>query len=148
MGRRKPLQTTEYTVSDAVENLASVAGELRDELQEWYDNLPESFQSGSKGDQLQEAIDALDEVAESSIDVPEGVADLSFTYSFRARSGWISRRDRMEEAASIAELAKSRLEEFVDEQDDDDDNDAQTLIDELDSAIDSAQNVEFPGMYS
>lgn len=33
---------------------------LRDELQEWYDNLPENFQNGSKGEELQEAIDALD----------------------------------------------------------------------------------------
>lgn len=33
--------------------------ELRDELQDWYDNLPDAFRDGNKGDQLQQAIDDL-----------------------------------------------------------------------------------------
>ena len=44
-----------------VEDGKSAIEELRDELQEWYDNLPDNFQSGQKGDELQEAIDALEE---------------------------------------------------------------------------------------
>lgn len=36
---------------------------LRDELQEWRDNLPENLQSGSKADELDEAISALEEIA-------------------------------------------------------------------------------------
>lgn len=43
-------------VSDA----KSEAEELRDELQDWYDNLPENFQAGEKGDTLQSAIDELE----------------------------------------------------------------------------------------
>ena len=35
---------------------------LRDELQDWYDNLPEQFQEGDKGQQLQDAVDTLEEV--------------------------------------------------------------------------------------
>lgn len=34
---------------------------LRDELQDWYDNLPESFQGGEKGDALQTAISELED---------------------------------------------------------------------------------------
>lgn len=37
---------------------------LRDELQEWYDNLPENFQQGSKGEALQEAIQELENAIE------------------------------------------------------------------------------------
>jgi hypothetical protein len=33
---------------------------LRDELQNWLDNLPENLQQGSKADELQSAISELD----------------------------------------------------------------------------------------
>lgn len=39
--------------------------ELRDELQEWYDNLPENFQDGDKGQEIQEAIDALNDAIDN-----------------------------------------------------------------------------------
>ena len=51
--------------------------ELRDELRNWLDNLPENLQSGSKADALQSAIDemetainGLDEVESASPDFP------------------------------------------------------------------------------
>ncbi len=59
-------------LSEAESEVSSAQGiveELRDELQGWFDNLPENFQNGSKGEQLQEAIDALDELASSLEDV-------------------------------------------------------------------------------
>jgi len=36
--------------------------ELKDELQGWFDNLPEQFQSGDKGSELEEAIQQLEEL--------------------------------------------------------------------------------------
>ena len=39
----------------------SQAEELRDEVQSWFDNLPEAFQQGDKGQQLEEAISQLEE---------------------------------------------------------------------------------------
>lgn len=47
-------------VSD-VEDAKSEAENLRDELQEWYDNLPDALQGGDKGSMLEEAISQLDE---------------------------------------------------------------------------------------
>ena len=44
---------------------------IKDEEQEYYDNMPENFQMGEKGDKAQEAIDNLD-YAYSSI---EGVVE-------------------------------------------------------------------------
>lgn len=50
---------------------------LRDELQEWYDNLPENFQQGDKGSELESAIseleiviDTLGEVADIDVEFP------------------------------------------------------------------------------
>ena len=40
---------------------------IKDEEQEYYDNMPENFQTGEKGDKAQEAIDNLD-YAYSSIE--------------------------------------------------------------------------------
>jgi uncharacterized coiled-coil DUF342 family protein len=40
---------------------------IKDEEQEYYDNMPENFQMGEKGDKAQEAIDNLD-YAYSSIE--------------------------------------------------------------------------------
>src|SRR6266571_8954588 len=50
------------SIASDVESAASDIEELKDELQEWYDNLPENFQSGDKGSELEEAIQALDEI--------------------------------------------------------------------------------------
>jgi len=41
------------------------AEELRDELQDWRDNLPENLQQGSKADEIQSAIDSLEEFINS-----------------------------------------------------------------------------------
>lgn len=47
--------------------------ELRDELQNWLDNMPEGLQGGSKAEQLEEAISALDDVI-NSCDEVEGAS--------------------------------------------------------------------------
>lgn len=58
------------TRADRLNNALEMVGdakvevqELRDELQEWYDNLPDNFQSGEKGEQLIRAISELEELA-------------------------------------------------------------------------------------
>lgn len=38
---------------------------LRDEEQDKYDNMPEAFQSGEKGDKLETAISEMDEAVDS-----------------------------------------------------------------------------------
>src|SRR6266567_4390623 len=45
-----------HSLTDVVENAKSELESLRDELQDWYDNLPEGFRNGDKGDRLQEAV--------------------------------------------------------------------------------------------
>lgn len=57
---------------DEASNAKSAAEELRYELQSWFDNLPEQFQSGDKGQALEEAIQNLDEFIEA-LDTADGV---------------------------------------------------------------------------
>lgn len=56
------------TVSSLVTDAFSAVQELKDELQDWYDNLPEAFQQGDKGSQLEDAIGTLDQVSEPDVD--------------------------------------------------------------------------------
>lgn len=50
---------------------------LKDELEGWKDGLPENLQNGSKADELQEAIDALESLV-SNLDSVEGFDDVNF----------------------------------------------------------------------
>lgn len=45
-----------------VEDAKAVVEELRDEMQEWFDSIPENLQAGAKADEVQEAITALEEL--------------------------------------------------------------------------------------
>lgn len=54
--RADRLSEAEGKVQDAMSEVEC----LKDELQEWYDNLPENFQQGDKGSQLEYAISNLD----------------------------------------------------------------------------------------
>jgi len=52
-----------FDVGDLLEDAKSEVESLCGELQDWYDNLPPGFQSGDKGDQLQEAISTLENIS-------------------------------------------------------------------------------------
>jgi len=51
----------------------NIIEELREELQNWLDNMPENLQGGSKADELQTAIDELESVI-MSLEEVEGVS--------------------------------------------------------------------------
>lgn len=46
----------------SLEDCKSEVAQLKEELEEWQGNLPENLQGGTKNDELQEAIDALEEL--------------------------------------------------------------------------------------
>ena len=48
-------------IAERLEELKTDFELLRDEEQEAFDNMPESIQESERGEQMQEAIDALDE---------------------------------------------------------------------------------------
>ena len=52
---------------DWVADAKQVVDDLRGEMQDWRDNMPESLQQGSKADEIDEAISQLEEI-HSSLD--------------------------------------------------------------------------------
>ena len=61
-------------VQEAIGNAQAEAESLRDEEQEAFDNLPELFQQGDKGETMQNAIDALEQAISS---LEEAVSSLN-----------------------------------------------------------------------
>ncbi len=59
--RANRLAEAESTVDD----VKTTVEELKDELQQWLDGLPENLQSGSKADELNEAIQELETIQEA-----------------------------------------------------------------------------------
>lgn len=68
--RRKRLAAASQLISDA----KAILEEVRDEEQEAFDAMPESFQNGEKGEKSQEAIDSLDEAASSCEQIDDNIA--------------------------------------------------------------------------
>lgn len=170
MAKRKKKQPAriETSVDSAVSEAFSMAEELKDELQSWYDNLPEAFQNGSKGEALQEAIGNLENAQQP--EVPNDIASHSVSYTEAPRRA--SRRDRLqvcidllEQSAEAARTLATDLEDLKYDDDgqriDDANPDApdtederdnlvqelQTFADECESATSDWESVEFPGMY-
>lgn len=56
--RRKRLQK----VFDMIDEAQQIISDVKDEEQESYENLPENFQYGEKGEEMQGYIEMLDEV--------------------------------------------------------------------------------------
>jgi hypothetical protein len=63
--RRKALADVAGQIEDMIANVSAIREMLegvRDEEQEYYDNMPESLQGGEKGENSQAAIDAMENV--------------------------------------------------------------------------------------
>lgn len=59
---KKAIDSYLEKVSAAKEELAEALTDIREAEEESYDNLPESLQYGERGDAMQDAINALDDV--------------------------------------------------------------------------------------
>lgn len=150
----------ETSVSDLVSDAFDIFEELNDELQNWYDNLPENFQNGDKGSQIQEATDVLSNL--STPDVPECLEPVSIVYLPGLDRN--SRAERNGEATSQLQAVYDAVEEILDsgkingydnegkslaERDitDDERDELESFRDEIDSAKNEAEGISFPGMY-
>ena len=60
VGLPRPAREALDRARSLVEDAASTVESLKDEFDSWYDNLPESFQSGDKGSELEECRDGLE----------------------------------------------------------------------------------------
>jgi hypothetical protein len=168
-------RTESYDIADAVSNAFNDAEELKGELESWYDNLPESFQNGSKGEALQEAISAIDGAYQP--DVPTEAEGLRCDVVLPTKKKK-SRADRMADCVAMIEAAAGAAREKIEklqaycytedgsglDPDMHDGGDAEmapstedardevvsaleSFADELESVQSEWEGVEFPGMY-
>ena len=173
---RTPYTPTTSSIADAVSLAYSIVGELRDELQEWYDNLPESFQNGSKGEQLQEAITGLEEAADYEPDVPEAFAESDVRVHDPRPVKRQSRAARAADAAHYLRTVVDEAQAWLDEQESEHDDwvaaqdvprtvtseqeehersesldkvraDIEEFIGTVGDHAEAIENVSFPGMY-
>lgn len=134
-------------VSDAFSDLES----LKDEMQEWYDNLPDNFQDGDKGSEIQETIDALENIQE--VTLPAGAEALTVMYVPAEEIS--SRQERCSDAAGRLQIASETIRETLqdlldaatEEEPFKDPEDWAIIADELETAGQEADGVSFPGMY-
>lgn len=126
---------------------------LRDELHDWYDNLPESFQNGDKGNEIQEAIDQLESFCDDEPKVQTELKQImeDQTAVFLPLASMRSRSDRCAYAKNCIEIVATQLREN-DElkksiKESDVESEARELADELDNHATEAECVSFPGMY-
>lgn len=106
--------------ADTIEGGKSEVECLKEELEGWYDNLPENFQNGMKGDELQEAIDALDTLVES---MDEAISDIGDIVATAEKSAKGKEPMDLEETMDTLRSIIEKIEEF------------------------SCPDVMFPGMY-
>jgi len=125
------------TVQDLVESAFADFEDLGSEMSDWYENLPESFQDGDKGDALSEARDTLE-----GLSVPELNEEIrAIPIFYRPNVNIKSRADRRDDAVDRLRAVVGTLEEI------EENSDVQAVVDELDNAIDEADSVDFPRMY-
>lgn len=134
--------TLAAAVADALESLHG----LGEELQEWYDNMPENFQNGSKGEEVSEAADAIEQLADS-IDIPEALLELPVTLPEFVSKRRKSRADRRDEECMVLGACVEALLAFATEQREQGEATQETdnVIGDIGAVIDEAEGVDFPG---
>lgn len=146
-------QDLEMTIEDAVSEAFGELQSLGEEMRDAYDNTPESLQNDGVGAARGEAADALENINEP--DVPTELQGDNFKVKWTVKilspsaQRRQSRSDRRYEAVETLNQVVQYLGEIQDDEKMSDDvKDAATiLIDEIQTVIDEAEAVEFPGMY-
>lgn len=121
---------------------------LRDEMREWADNMSSNnMEHLPKYGEVSECADSLDQVCDDEPEVPEALRDtgLSTTLYYKPgkQRGRESRATRCDNALqylhAVVDWCQSYEGELKDE--------VQTLADGAQNVIDTAEGVDFPGMY-
>ena len=105
----KGLRDTHFTntIDELVGDANSIIQDLAGEMRDWHDGMPENLQSGSKGEEVEQAASDLESIDE--VDVPESLKEVTMVH-LPSRSGG-SRCDRLSEAVSMLTAVKEFLEE-------------------------------------
>lgn len=156
------LREQKYTVSagSLVEDACCEIESLGEEMVEWYDNLPESFQSSDKGDRIQEAADNLQNADRP--DIPNILQHINLVYLPALKIQ--SRQDRLDEAVSMLRAAAEAVDEWVENNRTDENqqkgsieienqkiefdwDDVLDISTQIENMVENVESTEFPSMY-
>ena len=142
--KRKPpkLIDCSQSITEAIDCVFSDLGELGCDCREAVDTTPENFQQTERIQALEAAADELENL--EALEVPEVLSKIPVKYSLPRRR-YVSRDARASDAEAILTACQRALEVIAD--DDDRHADAQSLIDDLQSVIDTLGQCEFPGAF-
>lgn len=149
------LRSKRYTISvdSLIDDGYQIAEDLYNEVQEVYDNMPESLQSSDRGSRLEEAASSCEEVYNNKPEVPEIVASVQVVYLPSLDAS--SRSDRASDANGMMTTAAQAIRDFIEEKDGDEDepltedqvSELNDLADQIESDADTIGGIDFPGMY-
>jgi hypothetical protein len=160
-GEYKTIKEKFYThsLADQVEGAYSTFEDLASQLRDWYDNLPESFQGADKGQQIEDAASTLENHS-SAPDVPDFATHLPVYHADALLKNLKSRSDQNAEACSILSACVDAIDkalaagQFVSLESKEpvvltaeQKEELEQFRDEINSAFEEAEGVEFPGMY-
>ena len=61
-----------------IDEARSIVESLKEQIEEWHGNLPDSFRDGDKGSQLEECMEALEQVVSSLDEAESGAENVEF----------------------------------------------------------------------
>lgn len=147
MAQKKQAIKVDTTASGAVNTAFEGITELAEEMRSWYDNMPENLQYSDKGQEVEEAATTLENISEPQ--VPEFVAELPVSFYTQPQPRKASRQRRLDDYLDYARIAVGELETALETyaEDEEKHSDLQACIEDVQSMIDDAEGVAFPGMY-
>ena len=159
MGKYKQVRE-KFTVGEGLDT--SEIESLRDEMQEWVDNMSgTALENTSRYQMAEEAASQLDRVDEIRFDdiwdtvnnsecPTEDLKNLEYEgviFKVKSRRQSPSRAYRLSNAISVINGALERLRDFLEPYTDDEVGEVRKAIDEVESVVQDLDGVEFPGMY-
>lgn len=142
------------TVLGALEDAPSQFSDLKSEIEEARDAVPENLQGGQRYETLDATASALDFADESVPDLPEEVNNITITYTENRRKG-ISRSVRRDNALGAMQAARDAIQNWMEQNQDDlqdevardGDDDVDSFMTDLETWISQAEDAEFPGAF-
>jgi hypothetical protein len=157
MSTKKQKQPTsiqrELTIEDAVSEAFGEIQSLAEEMREAYDNTPEALQNSGVGEARGEAADNLENISEP--EVPTELQGDKFKVTWQvpvlspSKQRKRSRSNRRYDAIETLNQVVARLEELKEDEEQSEEvrEAAESFVDDVQTVIDEAESVEFPGMY-
>ncbi|KAA5538588.1 hypothetical protein FYK55_27255 [Roseiconus nitratireducens] len=137
-------KTLETLVNDAYE----IVAELAEEMEEAFENTPESLQDSDIGQAREEAASQLESISADAPEVPDSLQEYKVIH-FPSKSGK-SRADRAGVAAGILRAAIGAVRQHLDPPPKLPRSERKSIDEflvQLERDIDEIESVEFPGMY-